>query len=427
MYYLGFCSKRKDNIQEEVSWYEKAIEHDDDLARVGLGMRYLNGGIGFDFEKARELFETALENGCAEANYGMGILYENDAYDVERDTDKALRYFEEAAKSEDSAWASNAYREISYIYKNGIGVEKDLEKALEYQTKASDISKTYFGDDIIRLGDIYDEMGESEKAKECYNEGITDLKEQGDAGSDRALCVLGAVYTNDKVIERDGTKALEYLEKAAERNNPRAFNYIGILYLNGYGVEQDYDKAMDYFEKSAELGHVDSIMYLGSMFYRGSGVSQDYEKAMNFFLLASTMGDAVALNNMGYMYCNGEGTESDVEKGIQYLKDAANAGEFLGLSIIGAMYYYGDLVEQDYDKAMEYFRKAVENGESHGDALNFIGLMYENGDGVETDYQIAFEYYEKAAKLGHETAKKNIRKLVDNGHISREEAAEWVD
>ncbi|MBQ9049255.1 MAG: sel1 repeat family protein [Lachnospiraceae bacterium] len=119
--------------------------------------------------------------------------------------------------------------------------------------------------------------------------------------------------------------------------------------------------------------------------------------------------------------------ESDVEKGIQYLKDAANAGEFLGLSTIGAMYYYGDLVEQDYDKAMEYFRKAVENGESHGDALNFIGLMYENGYGVETDYQIAFEYYEKAAKLGHETAKKNIRKLVDNGHISREEAAEWVD
>jgi len=134
-----------------------------------------------------------------------------------------------------------------------------------------------------------------------------------------ALCVLGAVYINDNVIERDSTKALEYLEKAAERNNPRAFNYLGRIYLDGLGVEQDYDKAM------------------------------------------------------------------------------------------------------------EYFRKAVENGESHGDALNFIGLMYENGDGVETDYQKAFEYYEKAAKLGHKTAKKNIQKLVDNGHISREEAAEWVD
>src|SRR6266542_1375170 len=53
-------------------------------------------------------------------------------------------------------------------------------------------------------------------------------------------------------VEKDETKAIEYLKKSAEKGHNMARIVLCYLYMNGEGTEKDLDKAIYWFNKATE-------------------------------------------------------------------------------------------------------------------------------------------------------------------------------
>lgn len=157
---------------------------------------------------------------------------------------------------------------IGELYYDGICVEQNYQKAIEYYKKAAEL------------------------------------------GSVDALKELGVMYGEGIGVEQDYKKAFEYYEQAAKRGNAVALNNLGYMYQHGEGVEQDFEKAKKLYEKAAEQGISGAVSNLGYMYYNGEGVEQDYKKAIELFEKATEQGNEIAKRSiMRYRYSNGERIE----------------------------------------------------------------------------------------------------------------------
>ncbi|MCR5791044.1 MAG: sel1 repeat family protein [Lachnospiraceae bacterium] len=80
------------------------------------------------------------------------------------------------------------------------------------------------------------------------------------------------VWEEDAKSEIDpelGKKVLEYLDKAIEAGDDRAMNNLGAMYYGGRVVEQDQAKAMEWYKKAAAKGNSMSMLNLGYGYYYG--------------------------------------------------------------------------------------------------------------------------------------------------------------
>lgn len=155
--------------EKAFKWIKKAADQGDSKAQYYLGRMYLDGqGTEQDLKKAFDLFVLSAENGNAMAAYDLGVMYQNGEYvepDYEKgiewieksakmgmpeaqysiglhylsleDFNKALDYFYKAAKQGNQS----AKREIGMMYKEGRGVEKDIENAKKWLQDAAKYDK----------------------------------------------------------------------------------------------------------------------------------------------------------------------------------------------------------------------------------------------------------------------------------------------
>ncbi len=94
--------------------------------------------------------------------------------------------------------------------------------------------------------------------------GIDEIKQQAAAGQALAEAKLASAYLLGREgLEKDESKAAEWMEKAAKQGLIDAQVFMGALYDRGMGVPNDNDKATQWYEKAAAQGHTTSIAILG--------------------------------------------------------------------------------------------------------------------------------------------------------------------
>ena len=121
-------SMSDDDISLAIAYLEKAIALDSVSALNTMGLCYLNGWNKEhlkDIEKAKDYFEKAANKGYIYGYNNLGRVYE-----MKKDYKNALSYYLKSADLEES-WACN---KVGLYYYNGIGIEKDLQKAFDYFT-----------------------------------------------------------------------------------------------------------------------------------------------------------------------------------------------------------------------------------------------------------------------------------------------------
>ena len=70
-----------------------------------------------------------------------------------------------------------------------------------------------------------------------------------------ALSMLGVMYQLGDGVERDGLKAVTYLERAVELGQGVAAHNLGTIYTTGLpGVEADKSQSMSYYKKAKAMG-----------------------------------------------------------------------------------------------------------------------------------------------------------------------------
>lgn len=135
------------DYQAALFWFEKAAEQEDALAMFQLGIYYREGlGVEKSSEKSFQWFLTSAQNGYVPIYARLGDYY-RDGIGVKQNHKEAVNWYEKAAESGDKIAIYN----LSYMYSHGYGVKRNYTKAFEILLEA-DMNQYYVQQ---ALGDNY--------------------------------------------------------------------------------------------------------------------------------------------------------------------------------------------------------------------------------------------------------------------------------
>ncbi|RGB30585.1 hypothetical protein C1646_817829 [Rhizophagus diaphanus] len=130
---------------------------------------------------------------------------------------------------------------LAVHYKNGEGIEKNLEKAFHWYQKAA---------------------------------------ENGHTG---AMNNLANGYYNGEGTEKNLEKAFHWYQKAAENGQEHAMFNLAACYRNGEGIEKNLEKAFHWYQKAAKNGYTDAVINLVTCYENGEGTEKNLEKAFYWY------------------------------------------------------------------------------------------------------------------------------------------------
>ncbi len=166
---------------------------------------------------------------------------------------------------------------------------------------------------------------------ELYKDGLgvrRDLKEAArwyrlaaDRGDPQGAFSLALAYLRGRGVEENRQVAIGWLEKAALTNHSGAIYNLGLLAIDG--EIQDFDKARTMFSRAADLGNNDAAYALGLLYKQGRGVERDPQKAAQWFRKAAEDGIVAAQVDLAVMLFNGDGVDKDEATAVRYFLKAA--------------------------------------------------------------------------------------------------------
>lgn len=265
--------------------------------------------IGFNNpEKARELFEKAIEKGneyasCLLANYYIFAPYGN-----AKDYKKAL---EICIKEHERSHYPKATYMLANIYLRGIGVDVDLEKAIRLFKEAADKNHP---DSIYELARIIDENNDNESHKLAFQL----FEKAANLGSVYALSLVTEAYYNGdrEGVKYDEEKAFNYARKGfLLRSVSCSITYASCIY-QGHGVKPNKNLAKELLIEMANEGVYQAATALALLL--DADHFEDKDLIFRLLAKATSMGDEAAVIYLNDVYNNKNyGTSQEYEKAIK--------------------------------------------------------------------------------------------------------------
>jgi len=137
------------------------------------------------------------------------------------------------------------------------------------------------------------------------------------------------------VIDKNPQKAVEYFQKAADKNYMPAKSLLGECYLEAQGVPKDEVRGLKLLREAARAKDPVGMGILGAYLARPedprpvTARKQEFEEAFKLLSEAREAGSSNALASLGAMYMNGvvPGVKApDFKQGITYFKEGAEKG-----------------------------------------------------------------------------------------------------
>ena len=232
------------NIDEADKWLRKAnykqfyetnkLTYDENLLFPEAMNKTAEGFINESrYERAIYWYQRLADMGYTDALCNLGKIYF-----INKNYQKAKALFEKVVLDEDNC--VNATEEYEYealcylgvIYRDGLGVEIDRTKALDYLMLSTDEA---IGPAIsyYELGNFYYTENKYDEAFKYYEKTASHSYDQTDGKytwfdevSTKAYCKLGLMYEAGQGIEKNPEKAVEYLTEAASRGSDEAKKYL---------------------------------------------------------------------------------------------------------------------------------------------------------------------------------------------------------
>jgi FOG: TPR repeat, SEL1 subfamily len=359
----------------------------------------------------------------------------------------SVNYHQKAAKKGDT----RAMIELGLMYQNGIGVETNYEKAIDWFESAAshgdESGLKHFEElnKIIELenmeaegvnddarADEYYRMGKHEYDRKNYSEAFGWTRKAADYGNLDAQQLLSVMYVFGQGVEVDYHEAFRWAMPAAEgKTKDGQFgdkvsqNNLGFLYFNGKGVEKDIIEGYFWFKMSAMKGYERAIQAIesaktkisdeqaGELFRKGSAEfdKKNHLQAFKYLIIAADFGHMTAQSYIGYMFNLGLGIAKDIRQAIKYYRLAAEQGSATSQFNLALIYGNGQLEYRNSSEAFKYYLMAAEN--NHVRAQYQVGLHYEKGLGTPKDLEKAVYWYRLSAESGNDDAKDAINRIND--------------
>ena len=320
----------------------------------------------------------------------------------------------QTAQTNSSEAAEKAFKEGTQLYNQGTAEAKKsaivkYEEALKLYREAGD--RRGEADTLIKIGIVYSELGEKQKALEYLGQSLPLDRATGDREQEATtIHNLGSVYSD----LGEQQKALEYYSQSlpvfrAVGNRSReaiTLNNIGGVYSD-LGEQQ---KALEYYSQSLPLrravgdrsGEAATLTSIGSV-YSELGEKQKaleyYSQSLSLIrAVGDHVGEAATLTSIGNVYS----ALGEKQKALEYYSQSLPLSRAVGnrreeaatLTNIGNV--YSELGEQQ--KALEYYSqslplfRAVGHRGGEASTLTNIGGVYS----ALGEKQKALEYYSQS-------------------------------
>lgn len=186
-------------------------------------------------------------------------------------------------------------------------------------------------------------------------------------GNSFAAFALGKMYlSNDASLPRDEATALNWITYASERGNQFAQCYLGKLLLKGAdGIPQDTNAALRWLRASVDQGNVYAEYALAMAYLKGEIVPKDALKALELLRHASSQDHQFAQYQLGKMLLQGEEAPKDVAAAVHWLTVSAMHGNQYAQYALGKLYLLGKDVEKDKASAAKWFQMAADQGNEY--------------------------------------------------------------
>lgn len=288
----GLSAKEFENLKR---LWEGEVYRDSSETQFYLGCIYFHH---FMYKEAFKAFKRSALKGYAPAEYALGVFYDN-AISVRQNYNKAVAYYESAAK-QDYAPAQNNYGVICMINSNMRDALNWFKKSAEqdYPPAQYNLAYCYVSTDFEEFIYWLKKSAKNDYPIAEYNlaalyitgpenyrhveRGVSMLEELAEGGCKMSLNDLATCYSIGLGVEKDMEKALELMQKAADKGNLTAKTSLGMAYVSpplDCPIEQDYQIAYSYIKEAAELGFPIAQYALGEMYKKGYGVKRSIIKS----------------------------------------------------------------------------------------------------------------------------------------------------
>ena len=410
-------------------------------------------------------FETAIENYVILADFGdvdaqreLGILLENGEL-VNRDLDRAMKYFLLAAEQNDAVAAYRYSRLASrtsdvdsrfwLIFSALLGCKEAYSEAAErFEAEGDQVRASYFfalaaengeADAIVTMARRYRE-GIGTEPSEAYARWYLDKLALPPFHALRLAYQLRTVeavepprvklddYTDflrELAAEAErykyATAFLKLNEMLAEEGDTSALSVLGMLYAEGVGCEKNLVIAVSHLERAAAQGNPNAYYYLGDLFTTGKSFEVDIERALANYKLAAENGVPAAYETMGDVYAEGRLVARDLARAVE-LYDKAAAADIASAKKKSAdlknkrEMYFKYAKEAEYINPEQCFRySAISTAMGYAHAMRMLGHLYEEGRGTKKDRPRAFYWYKTALESGDKHASFDVGRCYAYG------------
>ena len=413
----------EENLVSAYYWVERAAENDYEDAYYVVGRSYLEGiCVEVNYKKAFYYLSKgylALDTNCIESlaeMYLKGLNVKKDVYTALELYNRALEfgdrsiYFKVGKVYEDEGLINQAIsiynqgheegnlkctQRLGIMYYNGEGVEKDLEKAIEYMEIAAAKKESHamyvLAVAYYRLNKFGDKTSDIAKSL---------LKEAYELGSPYAADYLACIMLNELKEGKNINKneLLIYIKFGVENELKESIFKYGYIYEKGIGIEQDYEKGYYYYTLAAETKYVKAMIKLGDWYKIGIFLNRNIDLAIKWYEKAAKEDDIESIEKLIEIYENGIGGRRSDLKAIYYVFKLIDLDAIKGKEKLVYYCFKGIGIEENKEKGYELLEEIKEI--DVGTAKYIKGYLGEKGL-IDIDNDEIIKLYREGIELGN--------------------------
>jgi len=305
-------TKHATSQEEQIKRLQKWVKKKKAWAQFTLGNMYEHGthGIKRDMKRAFVLYKLAAEQGDANAQYDLGVLYRN-GDGTKIDEKRALELFTLAA---DKGLAKAQFN-IGAMYANGQGVEQSFATSREWMAKAASQGDENAIKELKRLDKhLKRTTTTSTDDKKETSSNTSSNTTQQEEKDECPICLdeLSVDFGKFTRFTCCGKGIHKHCGKQLQSTKSKNIReYCPLCRTKGATTDEESMKQLQKWVKKKKAW---AQCHLANWYEHGNGVQKDVKRAFVLYKLAAEQGDANAQCSLGYMYQDGIGTKPDVKR-----------------------------------------------------------------------------------------------------------------
>lgn len=197
-------------------------------------------------------------------------------------------------------------------------------------------------------------LGIMESEQENLSKSIMWLQKAAEQDNILALRTLANIYIEGKLVPKDSTTSIKYLQHGALFNT-NFQHTLGLMYWNGQFAKQNKSLGLQYLTLAAENGLTEAMLELAFIYMDGTGLEKNLSKSLNWITKAAECGNDDAQYLLARIYMQNElplviedypskktlkaMASPNINLGLKWLKKSAEQGHTSAQRCLGAYYY----------------------------------------------------------------------------------------